>query len=63
MTPFHLTPRPADPERHELIVGVSQPCASTWDWEKAYTGPPEDGQPRTGSAGRDRPQVKGSTAR
>jgi hypothetical protein len=42
--------RPADPERHDPRIGQSQPCASTWDWEKPYNGPPEDGQPRQGSA-------------
>jgi hypothetical protein len=44
------TSRPADPERHEQKVGESQPDASTWDWEDPYVGPPEDGQPRAGSA-------------
>jgi hypothetical protein len=50
MATMRLTSRPAEPERHDPKVGESQPCASTWDWENAYTGPPEDGQPRMGSA-------------
>ncbi len=50
MVTIPLTSRPAEPERHDPKVGQSQPCASTWDWERAYTGPPEDGQPRMGSA-------------
>jgi hypothetical protein len=50
MAPSKLTARPAEPERYDLRVGASQPCASTWSWERAYTGPPEDGQPRAGSA-------------
>lgn len=37
-----------------MHVGQSQPGASTWDWETAYTGPPEDGQPRAGSANHER---------
>jgi hypothetical protein len=45
-----VTSRPAEPERHDPHVGLSQPCASTWGWERAYNGPPEDGQPRAGSA-------------
>jgi hypothetical protein len=50
MVTIPLTSRPAEPERHDSKVGQSQPCASTWDSERAYTGPPEDGQPRMGSA-------------
>ncbi len=49
---FAFPSRPADPERYDPQVGQSQPGASTWEWENAYTGPPEDGQPRAGSAGR-----------
>jgi hypothetical protein len=51
-----LPPTPADPERHDNKVGASQPDASTWDWENAYAGPPEDGQPRAGSAGKKDPE-------
>jgi hypothetical protein len=44
------TSKPADPERHEASVAQSQPEGSTWAWEHPYVGPPEDGQPRAGSA-------------
>jgi hypothetical protein len=44
--------RPAEPERHDPHVGMSHPDQSTWDWEKPYLGPPEEGQPRAGSAHR-----------
>jgi hypothetical protein len=47
---FELRPRPAELERSDPQVGQSQPCASTWEWERPYNGPPEDGQPRAGSA-------------
>lgn len=40
--------RPAEPERHDERVGASHPDASTWDFEKPYLGPPEEGQPRMG---------------
>lgn len=50
VAPYPLTPQPAEPERRDWRVGQSQPGASTWGWEHAYTGPPEDGQPRAGSA-------------
>lgn len=43
-------PRPAEPERHNLHIGMSSPNQSTWDCESPYLGPPEDGQPRAGSA-------------
>jgi hypothetical protein len=41
---------PAEPERHDPHVGASNPNASSWDSEKPYLGPPEEGQPRAGSA-------------
>jgi hypothetical protein len=44
--------RAAEPERHVSHVGMSSPNQSTWDWETPYLGPPEDGQPRAGSARR-----------
>ena len=47
-----IRPQPADPERRDPNVGAAQPDASTWDWERAYNGPPEDAQPRAGSRGR-----------
>jgi len=50
MPPYPLTTQAAEPERHDPQVGQSQPGASTWEWERPYTGPPEDGQPRAGSA-------------
>lgn len=42
----------AEPERHDRHVGMSNPNQSTWDWEKPYLGPPEEGQPRAGTAHR-----------
>ena len=55
MVSIKIWPKPADPERHEERVGQSQPCASTWEWERPYNGPPEDGQPRKGSAPQEKP--------
>lgn len=37
---------PAEHERHDPHVGMSNPNQSIWDWELPYLGPPEDGQPR-----------------
>jgi hypothetical protein len=42
--------RPAERERHDPRVGTSNPNQSSWDWESPYLGPPEEGQPRAGSA-------------
>lgn len=44
------TTRAAEPERHDVHVGMSNPNQSTWEWEKPYLGPPEEGQPRAGSS-------------
>lgn len=40
--------RPAEPERHDAHVGTSNPDQSTWDFDRPYLGPPEQGQPRLG---------------
>jgi hypothetical protein len=40
--------RPAEPERHDPHVGTSNPDRSTWDFDRPYLGPPEQGQPRLG---------------
>jgi hypothetical protein len=47
--------RPAEPERHDPHVGMSNANQSSWDWESPYLGPPEAGQPRAGSASLDPP--------
>jgi hypothetical protein len=47
--------RPAEPERKNPHVGESNPAASLWDEDKPYTGPPESGQPRKGSAQKEPP--------
>jgi transaldolase len=39
---------PAEPERDDPHVGMSNPDQSTWSWERCYLGPPEAGQPRRG---------------
>jgi quercetin dioxygenase-like cupin family protein len=41
---------PGEPERRDPKVGGSHPDASTWGWHQPYMGPPEEGQPRAGSA-------------
>lgn len=41
--------RPAERERNDPHIGLSNPDASTWDFDEPYLGPPEDGQPRRGS--------------
>jgi hypothetical protein len=41
--------RPAEPERHDPTVGQNNPDASTWEFERPYLGPPEEGQPRIGN--------------
>lgn len=42
--------QPAERERHDPEVGASNPNQSSWAFERPYLGPPEDGQPRAGSA-------------
>jgi hypothetical protein len=41
--------QPANSERSDRRVGISQPNASAWGYEHPYQGPPEEGQPRIGS--------------
>ena len=41
---------PAELERHDLRIGTSNPHRSSWDWDRPYLGPPEEGQPRAGTA-------------
>jgi hypothetical protein len=50
--------RPAEPERYDDKVAESQPEGSTWSWEDPYVGPPEDGQPRMGSAPQAQPPAR-----
>lgn len=47
--------RPAEPERKDQQVGISNPAKSLWDEDKPYTGPPESGQPRQGGARKEPP--------
>jgi hypothetical protein len=47
--------QPAEPERNDPHVGVSNPNASSWGFEHPYSGPPEEGQPRQGRKGRPEP--------
>lgn len=37
---------PAEPERRDPRVGISNPHQSLWVIDHPYLGPPEEGQPR-----------------
>lgn len=47
--------KPAEPERKDPKVGMSNPAESLWDVDSPYVGPPEEGQPRKGNASTSKP--------
>lgn len=64
MATHHNMTKPAEPERKDKNVGTSNPAESLWEVDKPYTGPPEEGQPRKGSAQQapaTAPQIVGDT--